>query len=117
MNVSSIVVQALPEYIDGLVEEFKNGDVCDYHFHDKETGKIIVTIEGEGVTEEIAKLKIIEKLPHVIAADMMMAYSEDELESERDKIETERKIPAMLNDNSIKAEDIVYQGDLRKKDI
>lgn len=117
MNVSSIVVQARPEYIDGLVEAFKSSDLCDYHFHDKEKGKIIITIEGEGVTEEIAKLKQIEKFPHVIAADMMMAYSEDELEAERDKIEVERKIPAILLDDNIRAEDIVYHGDLKKKDI
>ena len=117
MNVSSIVVQALPEHIDALVEQFKKSDLCDYHFHNKDNGKIIITIEGADVSEEIAKHKQLEKFPHVIAADMMMTYSEEELEAERDKLETKPNVPPMLNDNTIKAEDIVYNGDLRKKDI
>ena len=53
MNISSIVVQAPSKYIDELVELFKEADYCDYHLHDKERGKIIVTVEGEGVEEEI----------------------------------------------------------------
>jgi len=48
---------------------------------------------------------------------MMMAYSEDELETERSKLEMDPNVPAMLNDDSIRAEDIVYNGDLKRKDI
>ena len=117
MNVSSIVVQALPKYIDEVVEELKKSDLCDYHLHDKEKGKIIITIEGKDVSEEIGKLKKIQTFPHVISAEMMMSYSEDELEREKEKIEMKDPVPAMLNDPNIKAEDIVYQGDLRKKDL
>lgn len=117
MNVSSIVVQALPQYIEGLVAQFQTSELCDYHFHDREKGKIIITIEGDGISEEIAKLKQIEKFAHVISADMMMAYSEDELNEERDKLESKVNIPSMLNDESIQAENIVYNGDLKKKEI
>ncbi len=114
MNISSIVVQVRSEYVDEVVETLKAADFCDYHFHDKSIGKIIVTVEGEGVGEEIQKVKMIQAVPHVIAADMMMAYSEEELEKERSKLETGANIPEMLNDDSIKAEDIVYHGDLKK---
>lgn len=117
MNVSSIVVQARSEHMDKLVEYFKKCDFCDYHFHDKDIGKIILTVEGEGVSEEIAKLKQIQSTRHVISADMMMAYSEDELDRERAKIAVNGPIPAMLDDDSLRAEDIVYRGDLKKKDI
>jgi nitrate reductase NapD len=117
MNISSIVVQVRQEYIDEVVEALKAADFCDYHFHDKSIGKIIVTVEGEGISEEIAKVKQIQAIPHVIAADMMMAYSEDELETERSKLEMDPNVPAMLNDDSIRAEDIVYNGDLKRKDI
>ncbi|WP_201353677.1 chaperone NapD [Hydrogenimonas urashimensis] len=118
MNISSIVVQVRQEHVDEVVETLKNSDFCDYHFHDKSIGKIIVTVEGEGVEEEIAKVKQIQAVPHVIAADMMMAYSEDELDKERSKLEMGGpNVPEMLNDDSIRAEDIVYHGDLKKKDF
>jgi len=117
MNISSIVVQVRSEYIDEVVKTLKESDFCDYHFHDKSIGKIIVTVEGENISEEIAKVKKIQAVPHVIAADMMMAYSEDELERERSKLETGPNVPEMLNDDTIRAEDIVYNGDLKKKII
>ncbi|PID47909.1 MAG: nitrate reductase [Proteobacteria bacterium] len=117
MNISSVVVQTKPSDVDELVEIFSNCDFCDYHFSDKKSGKIILTIEGEGVDEEIKKIKIIEQTPRVISADMMMAYSEDELEKEREQIELNNEIPNILNDDSIKAEDITYYGDIKKKDI
>ncbi len=117
MNVSSIVVQALPEYIDELVAYFEEEDYVDYHMHDKQKGKIIVTIEGKGVEEEIEKLVKIQQQPHVIAADMMMTYQEDELDEEIKKLEAEHPVPEMLNDEDIDVRDIVYHGDLRHKKL
>jgi len=117
MNVSSIVVQAMSEHIDGLVETFKEANFCDYHLHDKEKGKIILTVEGEGVEEEIEKLIKIQQTPHVMAADMMMTYQEDELDSEIKRLEAEEPVPAMLNDEDIDVKDIVYHGDLRHKKL
>ena len=115
MNISSIVIQTKPQYIDEIVELCQEGDFCDYHFSDKEKGKIIVTIEGENVDEEIGKLKKIQALAHVISAEMMMAYSEDELESEREKLESANSVPEILNDDTIPLEKMVYRGDLKKK--
>jgi nitrate reductase NapD len=117
MNVSSIVVQALPEYVDELIAFFKEADYVDYHLHDKERGKIIVTVEGEGVEEEIEKLVKIQQLPHVIAADMMMTYQEDELDAEVKKLEAENPVPEMLNDEDMDVRDIEYHGDLRHKKL
>ena len=114
MNISSIVVQARSEHIDGLVETFQSSDFCEYHLHDKTKGKIIVTVEGSGVEEEIAKLIKIQELPYVMAADMMMTYQE-ELEQERDKLEFADPVPEMLNDDDIDVRDIVYNGDLKKR--
>ncbi len=116
MNISSIVVQTLPKYLDEVVQSLKDCGACDYHMHD-EKGRIIITIEGDGVSEELKKLKIIEEIPHVIAADMQMAYSEDELNAHMEVINNSDVVPRMLNDDSIRASDIVYNGDLRKKDL
>ncbi len=116
MNISSIVVQTLPKYLDEVVQSLKDCEVCDYHLHD-EKGRIIITIEGEGVAEELKKLSVIEGIPHVIAADMQMAYSEDELDAHMEVINGADAVPKMLNDDNIKPEDIVYNGDLKKKDL
>ena len=117
MNVSSIVVQALPDKIDGLIEEFKKSEICEYHLHDKERGKIIITVEGKDVGEEIEKLVKIQEMSKVMAADMMMTYQEDSLDAEIKNLEAQDPVPAMLNDDTLDARDIVYNGDLKKKDI
>ena len=115
MNISSIVIQAKPEYVESIIAVCKASDFCDYHFHDVEKGKIIVTIEGNDIDEEMQKMKKIEQIPHVLCADMMMAYSEDELDAERAKLEQADVVPSVLNDETIALKDIVYKGDLKKK--
>lgn len=117
MNISSVVVQVAQKDFDGVLEILQNATFCDYHFSDKNLGKIIVTVEGESVDDEIKNLKTIQAIPHVIAADMMMSYSEDELNREIEKLNTGEAVPPILNDENVKAEDIVYHGDLRKKDL
>jgi len=116
MNISSIVVQTLPKFLDQVVKDLKECKVCDYHLHD-EKGRVIITIEGEGVSEELEKLRVIEAIPHVIAADMQMAYSEDELDAHMEKINDADLVPKVLNDENIAVEDIIYRGDLKKKNL
>ena len=116
MNISSVVVQTVPKFLDEVVEALKNSDACDYHLHD-EKGRIIITIEGEDVSEELKKMKVIEMIPHVISAEMQMAYSEDELEANMQKLENADVVPKMLNNDDLDPSDIVYRGDLKKKDL
>jgi len=116
MNISSVVVQTVPKYLEEVVESLKNSDACDYHLHD-EKGRVIITIEGTDVSEELKKMKVIEMIPHVISAEMQMAYSEDELEANMEKMENAELVPKILNDDDIKLKDIVYRGDLKKKDL
>jgi len=116
MNISSIVVQTMPQYTEEVVEVLKNTPECDYHLHD-EKGRIIITIEGEGVSEELKKLSVIEAIPHVVAADMQMAYSEDELDAHMEVINNADAVPKMLNDDNLDPSNIVYNGDLKKKDL
>ena len=116
MNVSSIVVKTLPKFLDEVVQSLKDCEVCDYHMHD-EAGRIIITIEGIDVSEELKKLRVIENIPHVAAADMQMAYSEDELNENMEVLQNADVVPAMLNDDNLNPDDIVYNGDLKKKDL
>ena len=116
MNISSIVVQTLPKFLDQVVSDLKNCEACDYHLHD-EKGRVIITIEGQGVSEELSKLRIIEAIPHVISADMQMAYSEDELDEHMEVINNSDAVPKMLNEENVDPKDIIYRGDLKKKDL
>lgn len=116
MNISSIVVQTLPKYLDSVIENLKKSSVCDYHMHD-EKGRIIITIEGKNVEEELKKLKVIEAIPYVSSADMQMSYSEEELANHMEVLENADLVPKVLNDKDIKVEDIVYRGDLKRKDL
>ncbi|MDN5067321.1 chaperone NapD [Aliarcobacter butzleri] len=115
MNISSIVVQTLPKNLEEVVKALKASDVCDYFMHD-ELGRVIVTIEGDGVQEELKKLKVIEAIPNVISADMQMAYSQEELDSHLEVLENSDAVPRVLNED-VKPEDIVYNGDLKQKDL
>ena len=115
MNVSSIVVQTTPKFLDEVVESLKNCEVCDYHLHD-EKGRVIITIEGEDVSEELGKLKVIEAIPHVIAADMQMAYSEDELDANIKVINESDAVPNLLKNEDVEIDRVTYHGDLKKKD-
>ena len=116
MNISSIVVQTVPKYLDEVVESLKNCEACDYHMHD-EKGRVIITIEGNGVKEELEKLRVIEAIPHVVAADMQMAYSEDELDEHMEVLDNADAVPKMLNDENVDPEKIIYRGDLKRKNL
>jgi len=116
MNISSIVVQTVPKYLEEVVENLKQCEVCDYHMHD-EKGRIIITIEGESVKEELEKLRVIEGIPHVISADMQMAYSEDELNQHMEVLDNSDAVPKMLNDDNLDLDNVIYRGDLKKKNL
>jgi nitrate reductase NapD len=111
MNISSIVVSTLDENSEEVINHFKAGDFCEFHHY--ENGKIIVTIEGDDVSEEIAKLRMIENTPHVISASMVYSYCEDELESEKEKIQKFGDFPEWLNDENLDAKKIRYSGNLK----
>jgi nitrate reductase NapD len=78
MNVSSIVVKTLPEHVQSVIENLRSTDFCEVHFHDT-NGRIVVTIEGEDISEEMRKLKLIQGMPQVLSANLAYAYSEQEL--------------------------------------
>jgi len=78
MNVSSIIVKTSPEYLRNVAAEINSFAGCEVHFHD-ETGRIVATIEGKTIGEEMNKLKSVQNIPHVFYANLMYSYSEDEL--------------------------------------
>jgi nitrate reductase NapD len=80
MNVSSIVVRTAPEHLGQAIEAINAISLCEVHFYDTE-GKIIVTIEGERVHDQIRTMKLIQDLPFVLSANLLYSYCEDESEA------------------------------------
>jgi len=115
MNISSIVVQTVPEHLDEVVASLKACTVCDYHMHD-EKGRVIITIEGENVSKELEKLRVIEAIPFVYAADMQMAYSEEELDEQVSFINNRDAVPKILNEADVDVDRVMYNGDMKKRE-
>jgi len=78
MNVSSILVRTSPENMDKVISEINEIDFCEVHFKDTR-GKIIVTIEGESIFDQMENMKRIQNIPFVLNANLMYSYCEDEL--------------------------------------
>jgi len=75
MNVSSIVVRTATENMNTVMTEINSIDLCEVHFNDNQ-GKIVVTIEGESVHDQIELMKRIQDLPFVLNANLMFSYSD-----------------------------------------
>jgi nitrate reductase NapD len=100
MNISSLVVKVLPMNMEPALEALKRSGLCDVHFHDRQKGTVVVTIEGKDTGEEMDKVKAIEKLPHVLGAALVYAYSEAELDAAARMIaeRSDRPVPEGLRD-------------------
>jgi len=87
MNVSSLVIKTAPEHVEKVIDMLRTSGLCEVFFHDT-SGKIIVTIEGRDVSEEMRKLKDIQAMAHVAAADLVYSYSEHEVMEDLRKIDS-----------------------------
>ncbi|WP_292655936.1 chaperone NapD [Nitratifractor sp.] len=117
MNISSIVIRCTPEHYDTVKSWCEESGICEYHFGEQSSGKIIVTIEAEDVNEEIARIMEIQRAPHVISAEMMMTYQED-LDAAIKELDAAPDVPDLLErctEEEIDPSTVVYHGDLKKK--
>lgn len=78
MNISGVVVRTATERTTAVCEQLRKSGLCDIHAVEAQTGKIIVTIEGDSVKEETQKLEQIQKMDGVFTADMAYAYSDQD---------------------------------------
>ena len=98
MNVSSAVVKTRPEHVQDVVDALRAMDRCETPFHDDQ-GRIVVTIEGETISEEMGTLKTIQAMPHVLSAELAYSYSESELAEAVYRMEqTGNAVPDALKD-------------------
>lgn len=116
MNISSVVVKCAPQFLTDVLASLNALGVSETHGHD-EMGRIVVVIEGESTEEESEKLRAIQALPHVLSAEMVYAYSENEFGAEEGKFD---KVSQTLIDTlnaDLPAELIEYKGHLKDKGL
>lgn len=115
MNISSVVVKCAPEYIEFVLNELHQSGQCEVYAHD-ELGRIIIILEGENTEEESEKLRKVQEIPHVLSAEMAMAFSENEFAAEQGKFEVPSdNLIDFLNAEDVDAKDIIYHGHLKDK--
>jgi len=113
MNVSGVVVRTSPEHMEEVLKSLEESGMCDVHFHD-EKGRIIVTIEAETTEEEVFKLKSIQSIEHVLSADLVYAYSEEELDKAKEELTMEKgEVPRIIEED-VPAERVKYYGHIYK---
>jgi nitrate reductase NapD len=95
MNISSIVVRTAPENLEKVMGGLKDSGLCEIHFHDA-LGKIVVTIEGEGINEEMQRMKFIQNMQDVLSADLAYSYSEKEIQETIEQMKKTGTVPEML---------------------
>jgi nitrate reductase NapD len=83
--VSSIVITTSREQLQAVIDSLNAFESCEVHFHDS-SGKIVITIEGATIDEQVTTLKEIQMLPYVYNANLAYAYCEDELTEARKQI-------------------------------
>ena len=85
MNVSSIVVKTKAEHLEEVMDNINAVDFCEVHFSDSD-GRIVVTIEGESIEEQMERMKKIQSMENVYSANLSYSYCEEELAPALDRI-------------------------------
>ena len=80
MNISGIVVTALPEHFAEVTQSLSALQGLVVFQADVASGKLVVVQEAASVGEEVEGFKRIRALPHVIAADLVQHYFEEDQE-------------------------------------
>ena len=78
MNVSGIVIKTTMDHLQDVIDNINACSHCEVHFHDTE-GRIVATIEGKCIDEQMDRLKKIQSMPFIFSANLAYSYCEDEL--------------------------------------
>jgi nitrate reductase NapAB chaperone NapD len=80
MNISGIVVAALPEHVEEVAHSLAALPGVEVFQTEVAAGKLVVVQEAASIGEEVEGFKRIRALPHVIAADLVQHYFEEDQE-------------------------------------
>ena len=80
MNISGIIVTAMPEHVAEVAQSLSVLPGLQVSQTDAPSGKLVVVQEAASVGEEVEGFKRIRAVPHVIAADLVQHYFENDNE-------------------------------------
>lgn len=77
MNVSGIAIATQPEHIEALSGRINSLGWAEVQASDG-IGRLIVMVEGDNSEQESERIEVLKGLPHVLSADMVVHYFEEE---------------------------------------
>lgn len=100
MNLSGILVVAQRPWLTSVLAELERLPGVEVYQVDEATGRIVVVQEAEGVQAEAEGLERIQKLPHVVLAQLVYHYFAEDLSIAQPAYSHSDidAVPAMLND-------------------
>ena len=78
MNLSGILVVAKPDHLPQVLNDLGDLDGVEVHQVDADGGRIVIVQEADDIRAEMAGLRQIKTLPHVIMAEMVYHYIADD---------------------------------------
>lgn len=102
MNLSGILVVVRPERLSAVIPELDALPGVEVHQVDETTGRVVVVQEADGVQAEADGLERIQRLPHVVMAQLVYHYFADDPAIDAFKTgqgdAASNPVPAALND-------------------
>ncbi|MCB1865850.1 MAG: chaperone NapD [Chromatiales bacterium] len=106
MNISGIVVQSASGRLEAVIDSLTSIDGVDVHQVDTQSSRLVATIEAANTGSEVATLRAIKSLPHVVYAELVYHRFDEEspvINANPSDLDTEtgfdsRAVPAALND-------------------
>jgi len=65
--ISGVVVASRPEHLAAVADAVGALEWADVHYSDP-AGRLVVTLEADGVEDSIERLQTLQRLPHVLSA-------------------------------------------------
>ncbi len=81
MNLSSILIVTESHHLDSCITQLNSLPGVSVHFSDIESARIVIIQEAESINAEVDGLKRIKALPHVLFAEMIYHYFENDTEA------------------------------------
>ncbi len=107
MNLSAILVMTHPEHLAEVGASLDAMEQVEVHHTDAAGGRLIAVLEAPDISAEIALLRQVKALPHVMVAEMVYHYLAED-DEQFDDLPDELKepdpaaeacaVPAYLND-------------------
>ncbi len=67
--ISGVVVASRPEHLAGVSQQVDAFPWADVHYSDP-AGRLVVTLEADGVDDSIERLEELQRLPNVLSASL-----------------------------------------------